>query len=151
MLTILLALICSVATPCDAVCLSQRVVFAACDVTLTDNVSAAAIIARLQIGKLTRPMSRQVDKADKPMRLVMPSLPRLMRHMRPMRPIRLTRLILPTRPVKPPMLTRLMWPISLLMLTRPRPIRPTKPRPMKLTLRPMKPLRPLRPKRSRPL
>ncbi len=93
-------------------------------------------MARLRIVMPTRPMSRRADEAHEPRRLVMPKLPKLMRPMRPMSHKRLRRLIWPTRPLmplKPPRPTRLMWPISpamLAMLTRPRPMKPTKLRPI---------------------
>ncbi len=57
-----------------------------------------------------RPMSQQADKANKPMRLVMPMLPRLKR---------------PMRQMKQPRPTRLIWPISSPRLTRPGPTKPT--------------------------
>jgi hypothetical protein len=50
--------------------LGQRIVAsAACVATTTDNIAAAAIVARLQIAKPMRPISQQADKADKPTRL----------------------------------------------------------------------------------
>ena len=64
-----------------------------------DAAAAAAIVARLRIVKPMRPMSQQADDANKPTRLVMPSLLRLMR---PISPAMLTRPRL-TNPPRPPM------------------------------------------------